>query len=186
MFFARCAPAWVARVFGPVIGESCFTRFLTLIHKILDLSGTGCYNIYHIIHSLPFTKKKPEMTMHRTAKRSNSSERLEKLTDIFIAGLLGLYLIFPGFGGYADITVQKVRLYAYFTGAYMGYCIQAFFGISSPISAPYFWVALAFLSAQIKKSDSLRLPAAIIRRAGAFRSNFSMHRKKPIPARYFP
>ena len=30
-------------------------------------------------------------------------------------------------------------------GAVLGYCIQAFFGISSPISAPYFWIMLAFL-----------------------------------------
>ena len=32
----------------------------------------------------------------------------------------------------------------------LGYCIQAFFGISSPISAPYFWIALALLTHQIQ------------------------------------
>ncbi|MBR3561403.1 MAG: O-antigen ligase family protein [Oscillospiraceae bacterium] len=30
--------------------------------------------------------------------------------------------------------------------AILGYCIQAFFGISSPISTPYFWMALALLN----------------------------------------
>ena len=30
-------------------------------------------------------------------------------------------------------------------GAVLGYCVQAFFGISSPISAPYLWLALGFL-----------------------------------------
>ena len=30
--------------------------------------------------------------------------------------------------------------------AVLGYCIQAFFGISSPISVPYYWAALAYLN----------------------------------------
>ena len=29
--------------------------------------------------------------------------------------------------------------------AALGYSIQAFFGISSPVSTPYFWIALGFL-----------------------------------------
>lgn len=32
-------------------------------------------------------------------------------------------------------------------GAVLGYCIQAFFGLSSPISTPFFWLALALLHA---------------------------------------
>ena len=40
--------------------------------------------------------------------------------------------------------------------AILGYCIQAFFGISSPISTPYFWMALAFLNRmQDKRGPSI-------------------------------
>ena len=47
--------------------------------------------------------------------------------------------------------------------AVLGYCIQAFFGISSPITTPYLWLALALLNGvetekplclQKRKSDS--------------------------------
>lgn len=39
----------------------------------------------------------------------------------------------------------------------LGYCIQAFFGISSPIAAPYLWLAMALLhGGQPTKSDSGR------------------------------
>lgn len=34
--------------------------------------------------------------------------------------------------------------------AVLGYCVQAFFGVSSPISAPYFWLALGLLTASMK------------------------------------
>ena len=34
--------------------------------------------------------------------------------------------------------------------AVLGYCIQAFFGVSSPISTPYLWIALALLTASTK------------------------------------
>lgn len=37
-------------------------------------------------------------------------------------------------------------------GAVLGYCIQAFFGITSPISAPYFWIALALLTSRLEHS----------------------------------
>lgn len=37
-------------------------------------------------------------------------------------------------------------------GAVLGYCIQAFFGITSPISAPYFWIALALLTSRLEYS----------------------------------
>ena len=41
--------------------------------------------------------------------------------------------------------------------AVLGYCIQAFFGISSPISTPYLWLALAVLDSDlcVSKSNSL-------------------------------
>lgn len=43
--------------------------------------------------------------------------------------------------------------------AALGYCIQAFFGISSPISTPYLWLALGLLTAstKLKLSSSGRL-----------------------------
>lgn len=37
-------------------------------------------------------------------------------------------------------------------GAVLGYCIQAFFGVTSPISAPYFWIALALLTSRLEYS----------------------------------
>ena len=54
----------------------------------------------------------------------------------------------------AALAVSAVKWVRYSTkdpvvaicgSAILGYCIQAFFGISSPISTPYFWMALAFL-----------------------------------------
>lgn len=41
-------------------------------------------------------------------------------------------------------------------GAVLGYCIQAFFGISSPISAPYLWIALALLIGRLEPEKSRR------------------------------
>lgn len=38
--------------------------------------------------------------------------------------------------------------------AVLGYCIQAFFGISSPISTPYLWLALAVLDSGLRDSKS--------------------------------
>ena len=38
--------------------------------------------------------------------------------------------------------------------AVLGYCIQAFFGVSSPISTPYFWLALGLLTASTKFKPS--------------------------------
>ena len=35
-------------------------------------------------------------------------------------------------------------------GAVLGYCIQACFGVTSPISAPYFWIALALLTNRLE------------------------------------
>lgn len=41
-------------------------------------------------------------------------------------------------------------------GAVLGYCIQAFFGISSPISAPYFWIALGLLNGCLNRTAAGR------------------------------
>ena len=41
-------------------------------------------------------------------------------------------------------------------GAVLGYCIQAFFGISSPISAPYLWLALGFLMSSVSVRQKRR------------------------------
>ena len=43
--------------------------------------------------------------------------------------------------------------------AILGYCIQAFFGISSPISTPFFWMALAFLNPMQGKENPLNKSA---------------------------
>ena len=40
--------------------------------------------------------------------------------------------------------------------AVLGYCIQAFFGISSPISTPYLWMALALLNADDRQSYRMK------------------------------
>lgn len=41
-------------------------------------------------------------------------------------------------------------------GTVLGYCIQAFFGISSPISAPYLWIALALLTGRLDLQKARR------------------------------
>ena len=38
--------------------------------------------------------------------------------------------------------------------AVLGYCIQAFFGISSPITTPYLWTVLAFLNSLPEQSGT--------------------------------
>ena len=43
----------------------------------------------------------------------------EILTDIYIALMLGVFLLFPGFGGYMTTTEDKFRLLCWLTGGYM-------------------------------------------------------------------
>ena len=44
---------------------------------------------------------------------------LSKLTNAYLAMLLGVYLIYPGLGGYQSITAQKWQMYLVLTGAYI-------------------------------------------------------------------
>ena len=48
-----------------------------------------------------------------------SRRLLERLTDAYLACMLSVYLLYPGLGGYANITVEKWRFYLLLTGAYL-------------------------------------------------------------------
>jgi len=50
---------------------------------------------------------------------NNKNTIFSRLTDAYLALLLGAYLLYPGFGGYQEITVQKWELYMWLTGAYV-------------------------------------------------------------------
>ena len=39
-------------------------------------------------------------------------------------------------------------------GAVLGYIIQALFGISSPVSSPFFWIALSFVISEKPSKDN--------------------------------
>ena len=39
-----------------------------------------------------------------------SGRLLERLTDAYLACMLSVYLLYPGLGGYAAITVEKLKL----------------------------------------------------------------------------
>lgn len=49
----------------------------------------------------------------------NQNAVFSKLTDAYLAMLLGVYLVYPGFGGYQSITAQKWQMYHVLTGAYV-------------------------------------------------------------------
>ena len=50
---------------------------------------------------------------------TNKIPVLSQLTNAYIALLSSVYLLYPGFGGYQEITVQKWRMYLFLTGAYI-------------------------------------------------------------------
>ena len=43
----------------------------------------------------------------------------ERLTDVYLACMLSVYLLYPGLGGYANITIEKWRFYLLLTGGYL-------------------------------------------------------------------
>lgn len=47
------------------------------------------------------------------------SPQMAKLTDLFVGGMLSVFLLFPGFHGYQQITRQKVALFFLLTGGYI-------------------------------------------------------------------
>lgn len=49
----------------------------------------------------------------------NQNAVFSKLTNAYLAMLLGVYLVYPGFGGYQSITAQKWQMYLALTGAYV-------------------------------------------------------------------
>ena len=42
-----------------------------------------------------------------------------RLTDTYLALLLSVYLLYPGFGGYQEITAQKWKVYLFLSGGYV-------------------------------------------------------------------
>ena len=73
----------------------------------------------------------------------------EYLNILVNQGLLGLlpYTALLVVSGIRWMRSARMSLTAAVCGcAALGYCIQAFFGISSPISTPYLWMALALLN----------------------------------------
>ena len=52
----------------------------------------------------------------------------------------------PALGCYLVREAPANRTAALCGGAALAYCIQAFFGVSSPISTPYLWLALGLLN----------------------------------------
>ena len=77
----------------------------------------------------------------------------------------GLLALICWLGALIGLAVQWVRKAPHHAGtalcggAVLGYCIQAFFGLSSPISTPFFWFALALLhqcAAQPPEKKSIR------------------------------
>ncbi|MBQ4577994.1 MAG: O-antigen ligase family protein [Clostridia bacterium] len=47
------------------------------------------------------------------------SPKMAKLTDLFVGGMLSVFLLFPGFHGYQQITRQKAVLFFLLTGGYI-------------------------------------------------------------------
>lgn len=79
------------------------------------------------------------------------NEYLNILVDRGIFALAS-YLIFLGICAYHWVKdAPKNAVVAVTGGAVLCYSIQAFFGISSPISAPYFWLALGLLMGQLEQ-----------------------------------
>ena len=52
--------------------------------------------------------------------------------------------------GWLRISTEDVSA-AILGAGVLGYCVQAFWGISCPLAAPFFWVALGLLAGQVEK-----------------------------------
>ena len=50
----------------------------------------------------------------------NADVLLSRLTSIYLTLMVSVYLLYPGFGGYIDITAQKWRLFLVLSGCYLG------------------------------------------------------------------
>ena len=79
---------------------------------------------------------------------------LSKLTNAYLAMLLGVYLIYPGLGGYQSITAQKWQMYLVLTGAYIF--------LMALLSAELFIVGGKSLKLLREGKESLGLPQKLV------------------------
>lgn len=91
-------------------------------------------------------------TLGMTTRSIVDNAHNEYLNILIDRGIFALasYLILLGLCAWHWVKgAAKHAALAVTGGAVLGYSIQAFFGISSPISAPYFWLALGLLMGQL-------------------------------------
>lgn len=115
------------------------------------LLGTGPDTMLYAQLS-PFTRYDPELGYTIAAQIDTAHN--EYLNILYHQGIpalathLGtLVVLATGWGCAAPENAGVAILGA----GVLGYCIQAFFGISCPLIAPFFWLALGLLTGQVKK-----------------------------------
>lgn len=102
----------------------------------------------------PFTRWDSDMGYIITAHIDTAHN--EYLNILYHQGVLALaaYL-----GALLALTADWVRIAPEETGAailgagVLGYCVQAFFGISCPLTAPFFWLTLGLLVGRVKRTE---------------------------------
>lgn len=100
----------------------------------------------------PFTRYDPELGCTITAQIDTAHN--EYLNILYHQGIPSLVAYI---GVLAVLVVGWLHISPEDTGAailgsgVLGYCVQAFFGISCPLSAPFFWLALGMLAGRVRK-----------------------------------
>ena len=103
---------------------------------------------------LPFTRHDAETG--KTVAAAIDAAHNEYLNILFHQGVLALAAYLAGLGVSLVSFFRRARdsaLAAVFGTAVLCYAIQALFGISQPITAPYFWMALGMLCASVRRED---------------------------------
>lgn len=149
--------------------------FLHELHEILNghLSpefGSNRIRIWKdvlsVIHESPIIGKGPDTmilekfekfssyypTLGKTLTTSIDTAHNEYLNVLYHQGILGLI----SYLGIIFITFTKKP--SALTVAALAYSVQAFFGISMCLTAPYFWITLALINKASDKSEALTLP----------------------------
>lgn len=100
----------------------------------------------------PFTRYAPELG--RTIVAQIDTAHNEYLNILYHQGLpalaayLGMLAVLAV--GWLHISTEDVGA-AILGAGVLGYCVQAFWGISCPLAAPFFWIALGLLAGRVEK-----------------------------------
>lgn len=103
----------------------------------------------------PFTRYDPQLDYTITAQIDSAHN--EYLNILYHQGIVSLAAYLGVLGILAAgwvFTAPKDSSAAILGAGVLGYCIQALFGISCPLTAPFFWLALGLLAGQVRRNTT--------------------------------